>query len=270
MKKSHIAIEYLIKSAIVGLVAVMFIFGIPVVYPLIILAFLSIPLFCVVSAILFIILWITPFTKRDGSFKTKYIIVPAIPLGIIAAISLLILLSIFVYNKIMYSSVAHEINKLVENADEVLVYRKDYESNTTYPKGILGSDVTQSSVFIDYDSMEIAFVFYDWSFKDTYVKYKFEPMDNENVEYIKSDGNYLYDGFSAPYIGEIYKPQSRANISYPGSLLFSYYQYGDGYISRGSTIGLVIIMSDGTMWISKMERTDLNLGDYSDGVSLIR
>lgn len=270
MKKSHIAIEYLIKLIIVGIIAAGFIFGSYFATPLIVLAFLSWPLFCVVSFLLFLILWITPFAKREGSFKTKYIIVPAIPLGIIAAIALLILIAIFAYNKIKYFSVANEINEFVENADEVLVYRRDYEKGNTYPDGIMGSDVTESSVFIDYDSMEIAFVFYDWSFKDTYEKFKFEPMDSENIEYIMSDDKYIFEPFSAPYIGDIYMPQSITKITYPGSILISYYQDGNGVIARGDTIGLVIIMADDSMWVSKTARVDLNLDGYNNGVALLR
>ncbi|HBI53223.1 MAG TPA: hypothetical protein DDX72_10660 [Ruminococcaceae bacterium] len=215
----------------------------------------------------FVLILFVPFTKREGSFFKKYIVPPLITLGIIGGIIGVIFgikcavqgvndLSKYISDR----QTGAEIDAFIDRSDETLVYIYPINGEEYYPNGIYYSSVKTSSVFIDYDTKEVAFVVYDWVYKDIFHTCKLEQTEFKTREF----ENYYDDTFEAPDIGDGYYYQTYTELNAPGQLL---YTYGD-YKRSGSTNGVALIMRDGTMWVAHFEPTDLSLGQDIFGFDL--
>lgn len=207
----------------------------------------------------FVLILFVPFAKCEGSFFKKYILPPLITIGIIGGIIGLVFGVIFACQGVgklgKYISdrqTGSEIDAFVKRADETLVYTNPLDGEKYYPEGIYYSSVNTSSAFIDYDEHEVAFVVYDWSWKDTYLTCKLEKTEFKTRNF----RNFYEESFEAPDIGDGYYYQTYTELNAPGQLL---YTYGD-YKRSGSTNGVALIMRDGTMWVARFEPTELSLG----------
>ena len=216
---------------------------------------------------MYILILFVPFTKREGSFFKKYILPPLITIGIIGGIIGVIFGVIFAAEgigklgkHISDRNTGAEIDRFIDRSDETLIYIYPINGEEYYPNGIYYSSVKTSSVFIDYDTKEVAFVVYDWVYKDIFHTCKLEQTEFKTREF----ENYYDDTFEAPDIGDGYYYQTYTELNAPGQLL---YTYGD-YKRSGSTNGVALIMRDGTMWVAHFEPTDLSLGQDIFGFDL--
>ena len=208
----------------------------------------------------FVLILFVPFAKREGSFFKKYILPPLITIGIIGGI-------IGVIFGIKYAAqgvetlgkyiddkqTGAEIDRFVDQSDETLVYIYPINGEEYYPNGIYYSSVKTSSVFIDYDTKEVAFVVYDWVYKDIFHTCKLEQTEYKTRNF----RNFYEESFEAPDIGTGYYFQSYTELNSPGQLL---YTYGTERKSD-MTNGVALIMRDGTMWVAHFEPTELSLGN---------
>lgn len=215
----------------------------------------------------FVLILFIPFVKREGSFFRKYILPPLITIGIIGGIIGVIFgikyavqgvdnLGKYISDK----QTGAEIDAFVERSDETLVYIYPINGEEYYPNGIYYSSVKTSSVFIDYDTKEVAFVVYDWLWKDTYFTCQLEQTEYKTRKF----RNFYDESFEAPDIGTGYYFQSYTELNAPGQLL---YTYGTERKSD-MTNGVALIMSDGTMWVAHFEPTELSLGHNIFGFEL--
>lgn len=246
MKKSLIVIEYLLKSAVLITVIVLaYLFdgvydfiiipiALAVLHPFFWL--MAIPVYGAVYA-----LWVMPVAPRgDMSKLKKYLILPASALICAGAVTGAVCFAISGYqtkqkNK-EYDRITDEINAFTERADEKLVYI--YHSDD-HEGSIHGSTVQRSSVFIDYDTMEIAFVV-DTEFGDTIRVFKLEQQTDDKAAKL-------------PYSdkGEL---QSETVLREPGNKLYSYARR-----SSPATVALTLLMSDKTVWEADTGHTELEL-----------
>ena len=215
----------------------------------------------------FVLILFIPFVKREGSFFKKYILPPLITIGIIGGIIGVIFGVIFAAEgvgklgkHISDRNTGAEIDRFIDRSDETLVYIYPINGEEYYPNGIYYSSVKTSSVFIDYDTKEVAFVVYVWGIDDKYYTCRLEQTEFKTREF----ENYYDDTFEAPDIGDGYYYQTYTELNAPGQLL---YTYGD-YKRSGSTNGVALIMRDGTMWVAHFEPTDLSLGQDIFGFDL--
>lgn len=266
--RKHIIIEYVLKVAIPVLFFGLFylvantfgLFGTPEILGWIWIIFYIAAYYWYISLPVYILILFVPFAKREGSFFRKYILPPLITIGIIGGI-------IGVIFGIKYAAqgvetlgkyiddkqTGAEIDRFVDQSDETLVYIYPINGEEYYPNGIYYSSVKTSSVFIDYDTKEVAFVVYDWVWKDTYLTCKLEKTEFKTRNF----RNFYEESFEAPDIGTGYYFQSYTELNAPGQLL---YTYGTERKSN-MTNGVALIMCDGTMWAAHFEPTELSLGN---------
>ena len=273
--RKHIIIEYVLKVAIPVLFFGLFylgantfgLFGTPEIFAWIWLIFYIVAYYWYISLPVYILILFVPFAKREGSFFKKYILPPLVTIGIIAGIIGVIFgikcavqgvndLSKYISDR----QTGAEIDAFIDRSDETLIYIYPINGEEYYPNGIYYSSVKTSSVFIDYDTKEVAFVVYDWVYKHIFHICKLEQTEFKTREF----ENYYDDTFEAPDIGDGYYYQTYTELNTPGQLL---YTYGD-YKRSGSTNGVALIMRDGTMWVAHFEPTDLSLGQDIFGFDL--
>ncbi len=247
MKRSLIALEYLLKSLLAGSIIVLAVFFDPVknaiAFPIGLIDLF--PLLAVPAVLIVYMLWALPIAPRGdmGNVK-KYIVIPCIALAAFAAAAGAVWFASAKYKAYQkqkkYDKITDEINAFVQRADERLIYINAVDPSY-YPEGIYSSNVEISSVYIDYDTMEIAFVLYDWSFKDSFYVYKLEQQEN------KSTANALWP------VGNGYL-QTTTSLNAPGQKLYSYNPRSDS-----KTKALALTKADGTVWTAEFEPAILDL-----------
>ncbi len=256
MKRSLIALEYLAKSLLVGSLIVLANYFEPVKNALAVpFVFINyFPIFAVPIALIVYMLWALPIAPRGdmGNVK-KYIVIPCIALAAFAAAAGAVWFASDRYKAYRkqkeYDKITDEINAFVQRADERLIYI-DAVDPSDYPQGIYGSNVDISSVYIDYDTMEIAFVLYDWVFKDSFYVYKLEQQESKRA------------ANAPPLIGDT-KLQTTTLLNAPGQKLYSYNPE-----SNGRTEALALIRSDGTVWTAEFDPEELDLYGNIFGIEL--
>ncbi|MBR1833551.1 MAG: hypothetical protein IJ784_14190 [Ruminiclostridium sp.] len=262
--RKRLIIEYAIKVSLplllYGLSYIVNITYIPVLSWLGLVFLLLVIYYWYIMLAVFVLILFVPFTKREGSFFKKYILPPLVTIGIIGGIIGVIFGVIFAAEgigklgkHISDRNTGAEINEFIDRSDETLIYIYPINGEEYYPNGIYYSSVKTSSVFIDYDTKEVAFVVYDWVYKDIFHTCKLEQTEYKTRKF----RNFYEESFEAPDIGTGYYFQSYTELNAPGQLL---YTYGTERKSN-MTNGVALIMRDGTMWVGHFEPTELSLGN---------
>lgn len=262
--RKRLIIEYAVKVSLplllYGLSYIVNITYIPVLSWLGLIYVLLLTYYWYIMLAVFVLILFVPFAKREGSFFKKYILPPLVTIGIIGGIIGVIFGVIFAAKgigklgkHISDRNTGAEIDRFIDRSDETLIYIYPINGEEYYPNGIYYSSVKTSSVFIDYDTKEVAFVVYDWVYKDIFHTCKLEQTEYKTRKF----RNFYEESFEAPDIGTGYYFQSYTELNAPGQLL---YTYGTERKSN-MTNGVALIMRDGTMWVAHFEPTELSLGN---------
>ena len=187
------------------------------------LPFVGIP---AVLAVYVIIGELFPKGRKGKSFFVRHIRQPLLLMTVTA----LIILASMGVEKLEERLDISDARSAVRRAEEILCYN----DGVRYPDGIMGTELTENSILIDYDTMKVSFIF-NGSF-DEFLEVKLkkgEPYDGANI-------------------------QTTAELKAPGKeLIFFYPDKGGSYDHLTSAVQLT--MADGTVYTAEIKEEDDDL-----------